>query len=100
MGRPPCPEILFRETSQPVTYLLFGVKLQLHRELLRKTQAEFAQKIGIEKKKYEDLELAQNEPRSGVILKVQQKLGISLAPEDMVIELTAAERDKVLGRIR
>lgn len=96
----PRPDILFRGNRKPVTYLLFGVKLQLHRELLRKTQAEFAQRIGIDKKVYENLEQGQNEPRSGVILRVQERLGITLAPEDMIIELTGAERDKVLGRAR
>lgn len=83
-----------------MTYLLFGVKLQLHRELLRKTQAEFAQRIGIDKKVYENLEQAQNEPRSGVIIKVQNQLGITFEHADMVIELSAQERDKVLGRTR
>ena len=83
-----------------LTYLLFGVKLQLFREAERKTQAQYAEKIGMKLKDYQALEQAQHEPRSGVMLRIQDRLDKAFKPEDMEIELTAAERDKMLGRLQ
>lgn len=83
-----------------LTYLLFGVKLQMFREADDKTQPEYAQKIGISTKDYQRLEEAQHEPRGGMILRISARLSKKFRQEDLEIELTAAERDKMLGRIQ
>src|SRR5687767_856484 len=94
------PNVFLRESDDPMTYRLFGIKLALLRQMLRLTQAEAAQKIGIDRKDYERLEYAQNEPRSGVILKVVNAFGISFEPSDMETKVPAEVADLLLGRRR
>ena len=91
------------EYGADMTYLRFGIKLKLLRLMLDLTQVQAAQKLGMKLKDYQHLEAAQNEPRSGTMLNISEKLlvgckRLKFDADDMAVELPGELVDKLFTR--
>lgn len=86
-----------------MTYLRFGIKLKLLRGMLRLTQAQASQKVGMKLKDYQRLESGQNEPRSGVQVQISENLlagckYVYFDSEDFTMEIPGELADKLFTR--
>lgn len=80
-----------------MNYLLFGIILKRYRREKRLTQAQVAQNAGIEQREYIRIESGQNEPRSGVMAKIQRATGLVFLPHDYTTWVTAEVAKQIIG---
>jgi transcriptional regulator with XRE-family HTH domain len=98
MSRLVKPEPFFGEDGNMQTYLLLGIKARIVRGVLKFTQAQMAQKVGMTLPEYKKLEEAQHAPDSEKTLKlVNSGLG-GFTPYDARTRISSEVVDLLLPR--
>ena len=82
-----------------MTYLLFGVKLQVFRGLKQWSQQDASRKVGMTLKAYQHIEEGQHEPVGGTVKQIERGLGINFEPEDFRVKVPSEVADTMLGRV-